>query len=102
MSIPGLLFAFLLASIYALAFFLLFGKGWLELGLYWLAALAGFAVGQFVTRAIGVSLLPVGSVNVIEASALSIIALIVLRTILRRPRPAAIKKNERPSRLTKP
>jgi hypothetical protein len=81
MALPALLFSFLLASIYGLAFYLLFGRGWLALGVYWFAALAGFAVGEFVSQTVGFSLIPIGSVNVIEASVMSFLVLFLTRTL---------------------
>ncbi len=84
MSIPALLFSFLLASVYGLAFYILFGRGWLMLGLYWAVAVAGFFVGQLVSRLIGLILIPIGSVNVIEATFLSIIALLAARRLYKR------------------
>jgi hypothetical protein len=84
MSIPALLFSLLLASVYGLAFYILFGRGWLMLGLYWVVAVAGFFVGQLVSRIIGLTLIPIGSVNVVEASVLSIIALLAARTLYKR------------------
>lgn len=84
MSLPALLLSFVLASIYGVSFYLFFGKGWVQLLLYWVTALFGFAVGQLVSMLIGLSLLPIGAVNVIEATVTSLIALGLLRTFLRR------------------
>ncbi len=81
MSLPSLLFAFLLASLYGIAFYLLFGRGWLALGVYWIAALVGFAVGEFVSRILAFSFFPIGSVNVPEASVMSFIVLFLTRTL---------------------
>ncbi len=81
MSLPSLLFSFLLASLYGVAFYLFFGRGWLALGAYWLAALVGFAIGQFVSRTLALSLFPVGPVNVIEASVMSLVLLLLTRTL---------------------
>lgn len=81
MPLPSLLFSFLLASLYGVLFYLLFGRGWLALGVYWLAALIGFALGQFLSGAVAFSLLPIGSVNVIEASIASLIVLALTRRL---------------------
>ncbi len=81
MTFPALFFSFLLASLYGVAFYLIFGHGWLTLGVYWFAALVGFAVGQFVSIMLSFSLFPVGSVNVIEASVMSLIVLLLTRTL---------------------
>ncbi len=81
MSLPSLLFAFLLASLYGVVFYLLFGRGWLALGVYWIAALIGFAIGEFISRTLSFSLLPIGSVDIVEASVMSLIVLLLTRTL---------------------
>ena len=84
MSPPALLFAFLLASLYGVVFYFFFGRGWLGLAVYWLVALVGFGLGQLVTMLLGISLLPIGSVNIIEASLVSALALLLTRAVWRR------------------
>ena len=84
MTIPALLFSFLLASLYGVTFYLIIGRGWLALGVYWFAALVGFAVGEFVSLTLSFSLFPVGSVNVVEASVMSLVILILTRTLWKR------------------
>jgi hypothetical protein len=84
MSFPSLLLSFLLASLYGVSFYFVFGRGWLALGVYWVAALIGFALGQFLSSALAFSLLPIGSVNAIEASVTSLIALLLTRTLWKR------------------
>jgi hypothetical protein len=84
MPLPSLLLSFLLASIYGLTFYFVFGRGWIALGVYWIVALSGFALGQFLSSALSFSLLPVGSVNAIEASITSIILLFLTRTLWKR------------------
>ncbi len=81
MSLPSLLFAFLLASLYGIAFYLIFGRGWLALAVYWVAALVGFAIGEFISRTLSFSLFPIGSVDVVEASVMSLIVLLLTRTL---------------------
>ncbi len=83
MPLPSLLLAFLVASLYGLVFYLFFGRGWIALVVYWLAGLAGFAIGQLLTSVIGMGLLPIGSLNVLEASVVSLILLLVTRTVYR-------------------
>ncbi len=81
MPLPSLLFSFLLASLYGVLFYLVLGRGWLALGVYWLAALIGFALGQFLSSAFALSFLPIGAVNVIEASIASLIVLLLTRRL---------------------
>lgn len=84
MSLPSLLLSFLLASFYGVAFYFIFGRGWVALAVYWLAALAGFAFGQTLSTLIDFSLLPIGAVNVVEASVFSLLALWLTRAWWRR------------------
>jgi hypothetical protein len=66
-----------------LAFYLLFGRGWLRLSVYWAVAVVGFFIGQSIAALLNFSLLPIGSVNVLEASAASILALFLTRLVWR-------------------
>jgi hypothetical protein len=84
MPLPSLLLSFLLASLYGVTFYFVFGSGWLALAVYWVVALIGFALGQFLSSALSFSLLPIGSVNAIEASATSLILLFLSRTLWKR------------------
>ncbi len=84
MSIPSLLLAFLIASLYGVVFFLLSGRTWVELALYWATAVIGFAIGALLSRFIGLNLLPIGEVNIIEASITSLVALVLARILWRR------------------
>ncbi len=81
MSIPALLLAFLLASLYGVAFFLFSGRTWLELALYWATAVVGFVIGAFISRSLGLNLLSIGEVNIIEASIVSLLALVLVRML---------------------
>lgn len=84
LSVPSLVLAFVIASIYGLAFYLLFGRGWLGLAIYWLVGLVGFGLGQILSSVLSFSLLPIGSVNAIEGSITSLIALLLTRTLWKR------------------
>lgn len=81
LTLPSLLLSFILASLIGVAFYLVFGRGWLQLAGYWLIALIAFALGQILSTIIGTRLLPIGSVNALEASATCLIALFVTRTL---------------------
>jgi len=70
-----------IASLIGLVFFLLFGKGWLRLVVYWVVALAGFFLGESITLLLGFSLLPIGSVNLIEATVTCLLALLITRMV---------------------
>jgi hypothetical protein len=53
-----------IASIYGLAFYLVFGHGRLRLLGYWLTALIGFGLGHLGASALGLTLLNLGELNV--------------------------------------
>ncbi len=77
---PAYVLTFLIASIYGLGFFLLFGQGWRQLALFWGIAIAGFFVGQAIARAIGLALFNIGAVNLAEGTLGSGLGLIAVRT----------------------
>ena len=80
-TLPSLTLCIIIASLIGLVFFLVFGKGWLRLVVYWVVALAGFFVGQIIASLLSFSLFPIGSVNVVEASITCLIALFVTRAL---------------------
>jgi len=65
---PPLAFLFLLASINAILFHLLWGKRTRELVLFWVAAVIGFTVGQLGAEALGLSFLTIGPLHLIEGT----------------------------------
>ncbi len=79
MLAPSIFFAFVLASLYAALFYLFFGQGWARLGLYWVASVLGFAVGNWLGSLIGLSLFTIGPVNVVEATLVSFASLFAAR-----------------------
>ncbi len=76
---PAIVLAFIIASLYGLVFYLVFGRGWLRLGLYWLVGVVGFAVGQWLGSLVGLALLNIGSVNLVEGTLLSWVSLFAVR-----------------------
>jgi hypothetical protein len=80
-TLPTIALSILIASIIGLGFYLVFGRGWLRLVVYWLVAVVGFFVGQIVATFLQFSLLPVGAVNLVEATATCLIALFATRAI---------------------
>jgi hypothetical protein len=82
-TLPSLAFGFIVSSLIGLGFFLLFGRGWLRLGVYWVVAVIGFFVGQTVTTLLNFSLFAIGSVNLLEATIACLIALFVTRAVWR-------------------
>ncbi|MDL1896577.1 hypothetical protein FBQ82_09905 [Anaerolineae bacterium CFX7] len=84
-TLPTLALAFVIASIIGLAFYLVFGHGWLRLVVYWLVAVFGFFVGQILGALFQFSLLPIGSVNLLEGTIACLIALFVTRAVWKNP-----------------
>jgi hypothetical protein len=82
-TLPSIALGLVIASLIGISFYLLFGKGWLRLGVYWLVAVAGFFVGQTVATLFSFSLFAIGSVNLVEATATCLIALFVTRALWR-------------------
>lgn len=80
---PALVFGFVISSLYGVAFYLLFGRGWMRLWVYWLIGIVGFAFGQWVGGLIGLSALNIGAVNLIEATLVSWIGLFGARALRR-------------------
>lgn len=80
-TLPSVVLSLVVASLIGLGFFLLFGRGWLRLVIYWAVAVLGFFIGQTITMLLGFSLLPIGSVNILEASIASIVALLITRAV---------------------
>jgi uncharacterized membrane protein YjjP (DUF1212 family) len=64
----GVVFGFLLATVYGAAFHLLFGGPALHVLLYLLLAWVGFLVGHFVGQLIGFNLFVVGTMQLLTAS----------------------------------
>ncbi len=81
---PSIVFAFTLASLYGFLFYLVFGRGWARLALYWAVGLLGFVLGNWLGSILGLALLPVGEVNIVEATLVSWAGLFVARA-WRRP-----------------
>jgi hypothetical protein len=78
-QIPALAFSLILASSYAAAFQLLLGRDLRDLLFYWLAAVVGFASGQFVGILLNVIPWTIGQVHVIEATFISLLFLAMAR-----------------------
>lgn len=87
-TLPSIVLSLVIASLIGLVFFMLFGRGWLRLGVYWLVAVVGFLVGQIVTTLLSFSLFAIGSVNLLEATVTCLIALFVTRAVWRSEPPA--------------
>jgi hypothetical protein len=77
---PAYVLAFLIASIYGLGFFLVLGRSWRELGLFWASAIVGFFIGQAAARALGLAFFNIGLVHVAEGTLGSALGLIAAKT----------------------
>lgn len=70
--LPLLLLSLVVVTLYGALFHLLWGRSLKQLGLYWLAALLGFGVGQGLARILALSALPqIGPLHIVEASVVS-------------------------------
>ena len=76
---PGLLLSFVLASTYAVVFYLLLGRKPRHMLFFWLAALVGFASGHLVGELWGFIPWTLGEIHIIEASVLTIAFLLLAR-----------------------
>jgi len=79
MQTPGLFVSLVMASIYAVAFYLLLGQRPRDMLFFWLAALVGFASGHLVGELWDFIPWTVGQVHIIEASVLAILFLLLAR-----------------------
>lgn len=80
-TLPSIVLAFVIASIIGLGFFLVFGRGWLRLAVYWVVAVAGFFIGQIIATLFQFSLVPIGAVNLLEGAVTCLIALFLTRAL---------------------
>jgi hypothetical protein len=78
-QIPALAFSLILASGYAAAFQLLLGRNLRDLLFFWLAAVVGFASGQFVGTLLNVIPWTIGQVHFVEATFVSLLFLVMAR-----------------------
>ena len=79
MTIPTLLLAFTLATLYGAGFHVWQGGGARRLGLYLLAGWLGFGLGQLLGNVLKIQLMSMGALNVITATLGSVIALFAAR-----------------------
>ncbi len=79
MTIPTLLLAFALSTLYGAGFHLWQGGGARRLALYLLAGWLGFTIGHFIGDALGLNVLKVGALNVLSATLGSLVALLAAR-----------------------
>jgi hypothetical protein len=77
---PAYVLAFFTASVYGLGFFLFLGRGWKQILLFWVAAVAGFFIGQEIAKAVGLRLFNIGAMNLVEGTVASALGLIAART----------------------
>lgn len=78
LSEPGLIYAFLLAFIYGTAFHLWKGRRLLDLPLYWLASVLGFAAGHLAGKMLNLLPRTLGEIYFVEATAGAILFLILI------------------------
>ena len=81
---PSVILSLLLGSIYGLLCHAFIGRHWRQLPLYWAAGLLGFFAGYAAAVAGGSELVQLGTVPLIEATAGSGLALVLVGRLARR------------------
>lgn len=76
---PAFLFAFVLASLYGLGFYVIFGRGWLRLVVYWLVGVLGFFLGQGIAQLVGLGIFNLGEISLFEGTLVSWLCLLAAR-----------------------
>ena len=76
---PSMVLGFTLSTLYGLGFFLVVGHGWLNFLFYWAVGVIGFFLGQWIASLVGLSIFSLGDLNLVEGTAVSWIALFVVR-----------------------
>jgi len=74
---PGLILSVVLASAYAVGFYLWRGRRLRDLLLFWLAAVVGFASGQIAGQMLNTIPWTIGQVHAIEATLVAFIFLFI-------------------------
>lgn len=90
MPSPGLVFAFILATLYGVIFHLLWGGDARRLALFLLASWLGFAFGQFLGLVLEIDILRLGGLRTFAATLGAFFALFAVRALTvgqRRRRP---------------
>jgi len=80
-SSPLAVLLVVIASLHAVLFHLLFGRTAKEMAVYWLVALAGFGLGQWIAGYIPWHIWEIGDLYVIEASLLCWLALFIAKRL---------------------
>lgn len=78
---PALVLSAVIASIYGVLFHFIYGRTLKQLGIYWLAALVGFALGQVLAGALGWRILMIGEVHLLEGTIGSGVALSIAKRL---------------------
>ena len=78
-SWPMVVLSVLLASLYAAVFHVIKGRTLVELPIFWVASLVGFATGELAARVLSLDVLMVGELHVVEASIVSFAFLFIAR-----------------------
>jgi hypothetical protein len=76
---PAIIFGFILATLYGLVFYVIFGRGWLRLILYWLVGVGGFILGQWFAGLLGLAIFNIGELRVVEGTVVSWLGLWTMR-----------------------
>ena len=80
-TLPTLILMAVIATLYATLFHLLWGKSLKELLVLWLAALVGFAAGQFLATSLALRDIQIGELHLLSASATCWLAMAFARQL---------------------
>jgi hypothetical protein len=80
---PPIVLGFVIGSLCGLIFFLIFGRGWARLFLYWGIGVLGLVVGQWLGDRVGLGLFMIGDVRPIEGVLFSWLSLFFTRGLTR-------------------
>lgn len=77
---PSIFLAFIVASLYGLVFYLIFGHGGWRLVFYWGVSVIGFFIGEWVASIVGLAIFNIGEMNLVEGTLVSWLCLFAAKT----------------------
>lgn len=76
---PAIVLGVVLASLYGLVFYVLWGRGWLRLIGYWVVSVTGFFLGHALASLIGLGWFDIGEVHFVEGTLVSGLSCVAVR-----------------------
>jgi len=78
---PAVVLSILIASVWAVLFYIVWGKSLRRLAAFWIAGVLGFLAGQWLAIALGSSLFMLGQIHLLEGNFLCLGALLLVKLI---------------------